>query len=294
MITAEMIKELRSKTGAGVMACKKMLTESNGDMKKALDILKEQEAVLAVKKSERATSEGLIGLHISGDKKTGSLVEINCETDFVASNKEFFNLTGNIAKQVTLASDQDMQSFLQQQYVGDPSLSVKDVITSFVAKFGENINFSRFAKLSAKSGTLFSYIHNGNKIGVIVELVSDKTVPSLEQTAKEIALQIAATNPLFLSKDSVNQNVIKQERESYKNQALGDGKPSPVIEKIVTGKLNKFFGKNCLLEQAWIKNEDMTIAEFLKESSENLAAQIDIAGFARFELGEKLEHNTKK
>jgi elongation factor Ts len=294
MITAEMIKELRSKTGAGVMACKKMLTQSNGDMKKALEILKEQEAVLAVKKSERVTSEGSIGLYISDDKRTGSLVEINCETDFVASNKEFFNLTGNIAQQITLAPDQDMESFLQQQYLGDSNLSVKDVITSLVAKFGENINFNRFTKLSTISGTLYSYIHNGNRIGVIVELVCDNMDSSIEQTAKEVAMQIAATNPLFLSRDSVKQNVVEQERESYKNQALSEGKPSPVIEKIVTGKLNKFFGKNCLLEQTWIKNEDMTIAEFLNESSENLASHVEIAGFARFELGEKSEHNTGK
>jgi elongation factor Ts len=285
MITIEMVKELRSKTGAGVMVCKKLLNDTNGDMNKALDILKKQEALLAAKKSTRATSEGLIGIHISDDKKIGALVEINCETDFVASNKDFANLTNRIAQQITLTPSQDLESLLQERFVNGDGSSIRDAITSSIARFGENIILNRFVRLSTKSGALYSYIHNGSKIGVLVELTCKRTGSSIESIAKEIALQIAATNPLFLNRDSVDQTFIRQEMDSYENQALSEEKPAPVIEKIVAGKISKFYRNNCLLEQTWIKSEDTTISEFLKESSNRIDAHIEVAGFERFELG---------
>jgi elongation factor Ts len=285
MITTEMIKKLREKTGTGIMICKKILNETNGDMDKALEILKEMEVALAAKKAERATSEGLIGVYVSEDKKTGAMVELNCETDFVASNKDFVALTNSIAQHIAATSAQGIESLMQKRYIEDASLSVNDAITRFVAKFGENISLSRFIRLSTKTGMIRSYVHNGSKIGTLVELVCKKTDQALEVTAKEVALQVAATNPLFLNRDSADQGAIEQERQSYKNQALSEGRPAHVIDKIVMGKLDKYYKKNCLIEQSWIKNEDMTIADFLKESSEKLGAGIEIVRFARFERG---------
>jgi elongation factor Ts len=288
MITIEMVKELRSTTGAGVMICKKILNETNGDMDKALEILKEQDAVLAAKKSARVTSEGLIGVYISNNRKMGALVEINCETDFVASNKDFANLVDSIARQIALTPGQDLESFLQERFNNGDNISVGDAIMSSIAKFGENINLKRLSRLTTSSGELYSYVHSGNKIGVIIELACERTGPSLEPIAKEIAMQVTAANPLFLNRDCADRDIVEQEMASYRNQALSEEKPALVIDKIVAGKINKFYRRNCLLEQTWIKDEDKTIAELLKESSSTLGAPIVITGFERFELSGSL------
>jgi elongation factor Ts len=251
MVTTEMIKELREKTGASIMTCKNILNEVNGDFNKALGLLKEASAALALKKSERAASEGLIGAFVAENGKTGVLVEVNCETDFVASNKEFVKLTDNIARQVAVGSSENIESLLCERFIdnsynylgADESAatpSVKEIITAFVARFGENINIGGFVRLSTEPGMIRSYVHNGGKIGALVELSCNKTDgyfnECFEEAAKEIAMQIVATNPMFLDRTSVNLDTINEEIQSHRNKAIGEGKPANVVDKIVAGK----------------------------------------------------------
>lgn len=280
-----MIKELRQKTGAGIMICKKVLSETGGDMNRALETLKEMEAAIAAKKAERVTAEGLIGAYVLEDKKAGAICEINCETDFVASNRDFIALTHALARQITAAPLVDIESLMQERYIDDADSSVKDTITSLIAKFAENISLSRLARFSTETGIIQSYVHNHGKIGVLVELSCEGNDLALEQAAKEVAMQVTATNPPFLNRETANQDTIDLEVQAYKNQALSEGKPEHVVGKIVAGKINKFYKNNCLLEQPWIKNEDMTIAMLLHEYSNTLGARIDIVRFLRFELG---------
>lgn len=284
MITTEMVKKLRESTGAGVMACKKTLDKTGGDINKAIETLKEQETVLAAQKAQRAVSQGLIGVHVSDNQRIGALVEINCETDFVAMNEDFVELVDNFALLATISSSQDREALLQEKYM-DSAVSVQGTITAFIAKCGENIKLSRLIKLSSNSGIIQSYSHGNGKIGVLVELACSKHGPVLEHTAKEIAMQVAAMNPLFVDRNSANRDLIEQEEQRFRNQALSEEKPADIQEKIVMGKINKFLKKNCLIEQPWIKNEEMTIAELLKESSAKLGVPIIIAGFCRLELG---------
>jgi elongation factor Ts len=289
MITTEMIKTLREKTGAGIMICKKTLHETDGDINKAQEILKEAADALAIKKAERVTSEGLVGVYVSEDKKVGAMIEINCETDFVASNKDFIALTNDMARQIAAKPVKDIESLMRERFIkasdSDSSSSVKGVIAGYVAKFGENINIGRFIRFSTKTGIIQSYVHSGGKIGVLVEIACDNTKAEYYAAAKEVAMQIAATDPLFVSRDNANEQALERERQAYRNQALGEGKPAHIIERIVTGKIDKFYKKNCLLEQPWIKNEDLTIAEVLKKYEESIGSRIEISGFARFERG---------
>jgi elongation factor Ts len=298
MITTEMIKELREKTGAPIMTCKNILYEVNGDFDRALGVLKEASAALAIKKAERVTAEGLIGAYVAKNGKTGALVEVNCETDFVASNKEFVKLTDSIARQVAVSSSEDIESLLCERFLDDSynylgvdknatMPSVKEIITAFVAKFGENINIGGFAKLSTGQGTIRSYVHNGGKIGALAEISCSKTDgyfnEHFEGVAKEIAMQIVATNPMFLDRESANLDTIDEEVLSHRNKAIAEGKPANIVDKIVAGKMEKFYKTNCLLEQPWIKNEDISIADFLTSTPEKQNLGIRVVKFARLE-----------
>lgn len=292
MITAEMVKELRERTGAGMMDCKRALTESNGDMGKAIEILREKGLAAAAKKAGRIASEGLVETYISEDGNLGAIVEINCETDFVAKNEDFLAFVKNAAKQAAHSNAKDVESLLNEKYIAGEG-TVKDVLTGLVAKIGENMNFRRFRRfVKENNGILKDYIHGGGRIGVLVQLECEKEA-GLDELAKDIAMQIAAANPLYIARDQVTADVIEKEKEIYKAQAMNEGKPEAIAEKMVQGRLQKYFKEVCLLEQLWIRDADYTIQKLLDEKSKSVGAKISVVKFARFEKGEGIEKKTE-
>ncbi|WP_055070974.1 translation elongation factor Ts [Clostridium massiliamazoniense] len=286
MISAKMVKELREKTGAGMMDCKKALTETNGDMEKAVEFLREKGLAAAAKKSGRIAAEGIVKTYVSEDKKKGAIIELNCETDFVAINEEFVGLADNIAKLVAEKELNSVEEVLAADLAGK---TVQETLTELIAKIGENMNLRRVERFSVESGLVQEYIHGGGRIGVMVELACDKTSDVLEQLAKDVAMQIAAANPLFLSQDQVDAKSLETEREVYRAQALNEGKPEKIVEKMVEGRIKKYFKEVCLLDQQWVKNGDMTISKLLEEKSKEIGAPVSIVRYARFERGEGIE-----
>ncbi|BDR66901.1 elongation factor Ts [Clostridium tetani] len=289
MITAKMVKELREITGAGMMDCKKALTETNGDTEKAVEVLREKGLAAAAKKSGRIAAEGLVETYIAEDKKNASIVEVNCETDFVAANEEFKGLVANIAKQAANTKAEDVDSFVEEKYIGSEEGTIKDAVTALVAKLGENMSVRRFKQLSVENGIIESYIHGDGKIGVLVELECEKESEVLSEVAKDVAMQVAAVNPPFLDRTFVDEETLDKEREIYRVQALNEGKPEKIVDKMVEGRIQKYYKENCLVEQVWVRNSDYTIDKYVKEKSKEVGADIKVADFVRFEKGEGIE-----
>lgn len=292
MITAEMVKELRERTGAGMMDCKRALTEAEGDMDKAIEVLREKGLAAAAKKAGRIASEGLVETYISDDGKYGAVVEVNCETDFVAKNDDFISFVKNIAKQAATSNAKDVEELLNEKYIAGEG-TVKETLTALVAKIGENMNLRRFERfVKTEKGILKDYIHGGGRIGVMVQLSCEKE-DGLDEVAKDIAMQVAASNPAYISRDEVTHDVIDREKEIYKAQAMNEGKPEAIAEKMVQGRLQKYFKEVCLIEQLWIRDSDYTIKKYLEEKSKALGAPITVKKFARFEKGEGIEKKTE-
>ena len=289
MITAKMVKELREITGAGMMDCKKALTETNGDTEKAIEVLREKGLAAAAKKSGRIAAEGIVETYISEDQKSASIVEVNCETDFVAANEEFKALVTNIAKQAVNTKATDVETFVDEKYIGSEEGTIKDAVTALVAKLGENMSVRRFKKLSVENGIIESYIHGDGKIGVLVKLECEKESEVLNEVAKDVAMQVAAVNPPFLDRTFVDEETLEKEREIYRVQALNEGKPEKIVEKMVEGRINKYYKENCLVEQVWVRNSDYTVEKYVKEKSKEIGADIKVADFVRFEKGEGIE-----
>ncbi|MCY6372504.1 translation elongation factor Ts [Clostridium ganghwense] len=289
MVTAKMVKELREKTGAGMMDCKKALTQTNGDMDKAVEFLREKGLASAAKKAGRIAAEGLVTTYISEDEKTAVILEVNCETDFVAVNESFIEFTNNVAKQIATTDVDTVEELVDAKFIGDESVTVKDALTALIAKIGENMNVRRFEKLTIENGVINSYIHAGGKIGVAVALTCEKASDVLTALAKDIAMQVAAANPLFLDENSVDQEVLNKEREIYKAQALNEGKPEKIVEKMVEGRIKKYLKEVCLIDQVWVRNSDYTIKKLLDEKSKEVGSPITLSKFVRYERGEGLE-----
>lgn len=289
MITAGMVKELRERTGAGMMDCKKALNETNGDMEKAIEVLREKGLAAAAKKAGRIAAEGIVTTYISEEMKLGSVVEVNCETDFVAANEEFKALVENVAKMVALSNVSTVEELVAQKYIADESVTVQEVVTALIAKIGENMSVRRFERFAIENGIVQSYVHGNGKIGVLVELACEKQDPALAVIGKDIAMQVAAANPLFLNKDAVDNDALEKEKEIYRVQALNEGKPENIVEKMVMGRVNKYYKEVCLIEQVWVKNGDYTITKYLQEESKKIGAEITVTRFARFERGEGIE-----
>lgn len=289
MITAQMVKELRERTGAGMMECKKALNESNGDLDKAVEILRERGLAAAAKKSGRVAAEGLVETFVSEDQRTGAIVEVNCETDFVAANEEFATLSKNIAKQASITNAKTVEELVEEKYIADNNITIKEALTALIAKLGENMTVRRFQKFSIDKGVVHSYIHGGGRIGVLVEVACEKDSDVVLTVAKDVAMQAAAANPLFLSREQVDSETLAKEREIYKVQAMNEGKPEHIAEKMVEGRIQKYYKENCLLEQLWIRNGDYTITKYLQEKSKEVGAPITVTRFVRFEKGEGIE-----
>ena len=288
-ITSGMVKELREKTGAGLMDCKAALTASVGDMEAAIDHLRKKGLAAAAKKSSRIASEGVVCAHVEGN--SGALVEVNCETDFVARTDDFVALAKEIAALVNAKAPRDVDEALLLPAGGGGHLGEKMV--EAVAKIGEKVSFRRFARLEPPAGTpgvVVPYIHAGGKIGVLVAVSgADRSNAAVAALAKDLAMQVAAANPSFVGRNDVPAAVIEREKSIYREQAKASGKPDKILDKIADGKLEKFFGDFCLVEQAFIKDPDRKVSQLLAEAGKAAGAPIAVSAFARFQVGEGME-----
>lgn len=274
-ITASMVKDLRTQTGAGMMDCKKALVEAEGDIAKAVDILREKGLSQAAKKASRVAAEGAVGSAVSEDGKTGTILEVNCETDFVGTNEDFRNLAASIADQILAVNPADVEALLDSEIDGK---KVRDIVTEAVAKIGENISVRRFVRYESAEGKVYSYIHGGGKIGVLVEMIGAD-----DELGKDIAMQVAAANPSYLDRTQVSQAEIDHEKEVLAVEARNEGKPENIIEKMVIGRINKYYKEVCLVDQEFIKDGDLTISKLLKSKNAS------VVRFARYQLGEGIE-----
>ncbi len=286
-ISAQLVKELREMTGAKMMDCKKALVETEGDLDKAVEFLREKGLADAAKKSGRVAAEGVVKTYIAADKKSGAVLEFNCETDFVALNEEFVGFADKLAEMVTETSVTTVEELLNEKFEGDSTTS--ESLKALIAKLGENMSVRRFTKFSVEKGIVNSYIHGGGRIGVLVEVSCEKASEVLDEVGKEVCMQIAAANPLFLSKDEVDTESMEKEKEIYRVQALNEGKPENIVEKMVVGRIQKYFKEVCLLEQLWVKDGDKSINKFLEEKSKEVGSPITVTRFVRYERGEGIE-----
>ncbi|XWN30268.1 MAG: translation elongation factor Ts [Devosia sp.] len=289
-ITAQQVKALREKTGVGMMDCKKALTETDGDMEAAVDWLRKKGLSKAAKKAGRVAAEGLIGA--AGDGNRAALVEVNSETDFVARNDQFQALVRNIATEA-LAAGGDVETLKSRDY---PSTgrSVADEVTESIATIGENISLRRTAMLSVNEGAVATYLHNAvadglGKLGVLVALSSSGDQAKLNELGRKIAMHVAAVAPLAVNVDELPQDAVERERSVYAEQARASGKPEQIIEKMVEGRMRKFYEEVVLLKQAFVVNQDQTVEQAIKEAEGDVGAPITLTAFVRFALGEGIE-----
>ena len=280
--TAADVKNLREKTGCGMMDCKKALTETNGDFEKAMDFLREQGLATAEKKAGRIAAEGMVDILVEGN--VAAMVEVNSETDFVAKNAEFQELVKNIAKQVIDTNPADVDALLASNFVGDSSVTIKDMITEKIAKIGENMNLRRFARFE---GNVIDYIHMGGRIGVMVKVECADLNDEAKEAARDAAMQIAAMNPAYLDKTTVPAEDLEKEKHFILAQMKEDpknaNKPENILEKMLIGKVNKFYEQNCLNQQEFVKDSNFTVEKYLASKG------VKLVDFARFEKGEGLE-----
>jgi elongation factor Ts len=281
-ITATQVNELRQKTGAGMMDCKKALTESDGDFEKAIEILRKKGAAVAAKRAERTANEGLVVIKISDDRKTGVIAEINCETDFVAKSADFMGLADVLLQTIFTEKPANKADLLAK------SQTLNNQVIDVMGKVGEKIEISRFVIDEVSDGIVVGYIHPGSKLGVLVKFNGVTTgQDEMAETGKDIAMQVAAMKPLCVYREEVSKDLIEKEIDIYKDIARKEGKPEQILEKIATGKINKFYQENCLVEQAFIKDNTKTVSDLIKEfnSKHGTAARID--HFHRFHLGDE-------
>lgn len=286
-ITAAMVKQLREMTDSPMMECKKALVEADGDMDAAVDVLRKNGLAKAAKKAGRETNEGAVAAFVSEDGKTGALLELSCETDFVGSNAKFTGFASKVAEVVATTEPADVDALLEKP-MGEETVSSE--LTEMIHIMGENMKISRFAARKAENGALASYIHMGGKIGVLVEFAFEKAetaqAESFKTFAHDVALQVAAVAPICATRDQVPAETVEHEKQIYMAQAAESGKPEAIQEKIATGRMEKFYKENCLTEQAFVKNPDQSINQYTDECAKNLGGTIKVTGFVRWALGE--------
>jgi len=289
-VNMDLVKQLRDKTQVGMMDCKKALEETEGDFDKACEILRKKGAAVAAKRADNVTNHGRIESFISPDFKTGALVEVACETDFSANTEAMKHFVDNVAQQVALGNPADINALMAQPLATNPQSSARHLLDELVAKICESIKVNRFVRFAVSgNGLVNAYIHPGSTVGVLIELTTDKDasahLDALKTIAKDVCMQIAVTNPLCTQSDELDQTIIEKEREIAREQLKDSGKPAQVIDKIVEGKLNKFFQEVCLLSQGFIKNDKQTVAQYIDESSKKLGLTIKVKQFKRFAIG---------
>lgn len=285
MITAQMVKELRDRTGAGMMDSKKALTQADGDMEKAIEVLREKGLASVAKKAGRIAAEGVVAAYVSDDFKKGGMVEFNCETDFVALNVDFKAAAEGFAKVASETNAKDIEEFKNEAY---GTSNVGETVNDLISKIGENMSLRRFVKFDAQDGVVASYIHMGGKIGVLVQLKSENANADVQKVAKDVAMHVAATNPAFLNKELVDNATLEKEKEIFRVQAQNEGKPENIVEKMVMGRINKYYKEAVLLEQPFVKDPDMSVAKYVETEAKKLGA-MEVVGYVRFEKGEGIE-----
>ena len=294
-VTAGMVKELREMTGAGMMDCKKALAATDGDMDKAVEFLREKGLAGAAKKAGRIAAEGVVVTALTADEKKAVVVEVNAETDFVAKNAKFQAYVAQVAAQALTTTAADMDAFMEEKWAADETLTVKEALSSQISIIGENMNIRRFKQVVEENGVVVSYIHAGGRIGVLVDVETSVVNDAVKEMGKNIAMQIAALNPKYTSRDEVSADFIEHEKSILMAQIQNDpkeaSKPEKVIQGMIQGRINKEMKEICLLDQTYVKAEDgkQSVAQYVAQVAKENGANITVKGFVRFETGEGLE-----
>ena len=292
-ITASMVKELREATGAGMMDCKKALTETNGNMDEAVEFLRKSGILKAEKKASRIAAEGLVDIAVKDN--TAAIVEVNSETDFVAKNETFRAYVASVAAQALASDAADLDAFMAEPWIEDGSKSVNDALVEKIAVIGEKLSIRRFQKVTAENGTVASYIHGGGRIGVVVTAETSVVNDDVKEALKNIAMQVAALSPKYVSQADISEEYIAHEKEILLAQIMADPKesqkPEKVIQGMITGRVNKEMKEICLLDQIYVRAEDgkQTVGKYIEEVAKAAGAPIKVTGFIRFETGEGME-----
>lgn len=285
-ITAQSVKELREMTGCGMMDCKKALAQTDGDMDKAVEYLRENGLAKAAKKAGRIAAEGIVMAYSEG--KVSVLVEVNAETDFVAKNDQFIDFVSTVAKTIVSANPADVEALKATEVNGT---TIGDMLTENIATIGENMNIRRFVRYE---GDCVSYIHGDGKIGVMVKFNSDVAdKDGFEAMGKDVCMQITAMNAPYLNRESVPEEVVEHEKEILTAQAINEGKPEEIAKKMVMGRINKYYKENCLVEQEFVKNGDMSVKQYVDSVAKELGGSIEIVDYARIEKGEGIEKKSE-
>lgn len=285
-VTAALVKELRELTGSGMMDCKKALVETDGDIDKAVDYLREKGIMKAQKKAGRIAAEGLVRVAFGEGNKSASIVEVNSETDFVAKNEEFVEFVEELAQHALATDAKDLDAFLASDLSG---ASVQDTLTAKVAKIGENLNIRRFEKVAEEGVVYTGYIHGGGRIGVLVGIKTEASAEEIELCGKDVAMQVASMNPKFIDETSVDSAYIENEKKILSEQVLNEGKKPEMVERIVAGKIKKELKEVCLVEQAFVKNGDLSVAEYVAGVAKEIGKEMQVVSMVRYEVGEGIE-----
>jgi elongation factor Ts len=283
-ITAELVKTLRNKTDAGMMDCKKALKETGGDLEAAVAYLRQKGLAVASKRADRTTSEGTVWAAIAPDQKSGLLLEVNCETDFVAKTPAFVELGARLTEHLAAVALESVEELLTQPCQHQAGLTVSDYLNEVIAKTGEAIRIRHFARF--KGDLVTAYIHHGGKIGVMLELSGGGSAPEALAAAKDLAMQVAATSPIAVGREEISPELIAKEKAIYEAAAQESGKPAQIIEKMVMGRLEKFYKEVCLVEQPFVKDSNLTVTQFLKQVGTSLGGKdLKVKRFTRFQVG---------
>ena len=286
-VTAQLVKQLREMTGAGMMDCKKVLVETDGDIDKAVELLREKGLAKAAKKAGRIAAMGLVKTAFAADGKAAAIVEVNSETDFVAKNEDFVKFVDTLAQMALENDAADLDAFMALPYEGEGT--VQDTLTNKIATIGENMNIRRFQKLAAPGVVYTGYIHGGGTIGVIVGLETEATAEEIAVTGKDVAMQVASMNPKFLDETQVDPAWLESETEIAKQQLLNEGKKPELLDRIIPGKIKAILKEVCLVDQKFVKNSDLTVAQYVTEAGKELGKDMKVAEMVRFEVGEGIE-----
>lgn len=285
-VTAALVKELRERTGAGMMDCKKALVETDGNIDKAIEVLREKGLSKAAKKSGRIAAEGLVRIAYNDDNSESAIVEINSETDFVAKNDEFITFVEDIANMALLHGEKDMDEFMSVDFNGKP---ISGVLTDKIAKIGENMNIRRYKKLATDGVVYTGYTHGGGRIGVIVGIKTDASADEISRVGKDVAMQIASMDPKYISDKDVDPEYLENEKRILTQEVLNEGKKPEIVDKIVAGKIKKELKEVCLLDQPFVKDGDMSVGQYIAGAAKEIGKSMEVVEMLRYEVGEGIE-----
>ncbi|WP_027398294.1 translation elongation factor Ts [Anaerovorax odorimutans] len=286
-VTASMVKELRERTGAGMMDCKKVLVETSGDMDKAIELLREKGLAKAAKKAGRVASQGLVKLAFSEDGKNAAAIEVNSETDFVAKNEEFVDFVTTLSELALDTNESEIEKFMNIDFKGEGT--VTEVLNNKIAKIGENLNVRRFAKCQEPGVVYVGYTHGNGKIGVIIGLETTADAKEVNNVGKDVAMQVASMNPKFINESEIDPEYLENEKKILVQQALNEGKPANIVEKMVVGRLKKELKETCLVEQKFVKDNDLSVEQYVNNIAKEIGKPIKIVSMVRYEVGEGIE-----